>query len=101
MVTRSYKILEGDNLLVICNVTDDPDIDVYWTKNDTKIPFHQDGKRLELLNIKRSYSGDYICHALNTSYPLPEYNETGVNVTANVINVDVQCKFLNISWEVL
>ncbi|XP_053372875.1 hemicentin-1-like [Mercenaria mercenaria] len=87
---RSYKILEGDNLLVICNVTDSPDTDVFWTKNDTKMSFMQQGKRLEILNIKRSYSGDYICHALNTTFPVPDYNETDVNKTIDVINVDVQ-----------
>lgn len=89
---RTYKILEKDNLIVICNVTDHPDIEVYWTKNDTRSIFKQEGKRLEILNIKRSFSGDYICHALNTSFPVPQYNGTDVNVTAEVIHVDVQCK---------
>ncbi|XP_045208477.2 lachesin-like [Mercenaria mercenaria] len=87
---RSYKILEGDNLLVICNVTDSPDIEVFWTKNDSKNSFMQQGKRLEILDIKRSYTGDYICHALNTSFPVSDYNETEVNKTVNVIHVDVQ-----------
>jgi hypothetical protein len=89
---RTYKILEGDNLLIICNVTENPDIDVYWTKNETKSQFMQLGKRLEILKITRKYSGDYVCHALNTSFPVQDYNETDVNKTIEVIKVDVQCK---------
>ncbi|XP_060600103.1 hemicentin-1-like [Ruditapes philippinarum] len=87
---RTYKILEGDNLLIMCNVTENPDIDVYWTKNETKSQFLQLGKRLEILKITRKYSGDYVCHALNTSFPVQDYNETDVNKTIEVIKVDVQ-----------
>ncbi|XP_060600112.1 nephrin-like [Ruditapes philippinarum] len=87
---RSYKILEGDNLLVICNVTiQTPDVDVYWTKNDTSHYFMRKGKRLEILNIKRNYSGDYLCHTLNTSFSVQDrdYEEDKI---VQVINVDVQ-----------
>lgn len=89
---HTYTILEGENLLVVCNATNSSDTEIYWTKNDTKSTFIQKGKFLEILNISRSYSGEYICHELNTSFPAPEYNETDSNVTVDVINVDVQCK---------
>lgn len=93
---HTYTILEGENLLVVCNATNSSDTEIYWTKNDTESSFIEKGRFLEILNINRSYSGDYICHALNTSFPVPEYNETDSNVTVDVINVDVQCKYANL-----
>ncbi|KAL4228936.1 ommatidial rotation [Mactra antiquata] len=85
---RVYKILEGDNLLVICKVPDDVNnLHLFWTKNDTKSSYHQDGDRLEILNIGSKAHGDYICYGSNTSLPEPDTNGSCV---IDVITVDVQ-----------
>ena len=89
--SRIYQPLEGDNLLVTCNATEANDTFVYWSKNDTKSTFEQNGTDLVIHNINRKDSGYYICHLVNTSYP--DYNETNANVTINVIEIDVLCKY--------
>ncbi|XP_052806622.1 hemicentin-2-like [Mya arenaria] len=85
-----YTRLEGDNLLVRCNATESDDIEIYWQKNGTEHqPYRQNGTDFIVFNIKRAFSGQYICYALNTTF-YPYYNETGANVTVDVITVDVE-----------
>jgi len=87
-----YTRVEGDNLLVRCNATESPDVDIVWQKNDTKHPFTQNGTDLMIFNINRTLAGQFVCYAINTSYP--EVNETNHNVTIDVITVDVECNYL-------
>lgn len=89
--STTYQPLEGENLLVRCNVTQTPDTFVFWKKNDTRNPFEQNGTDLMIYDIRRGQSGDYVCYLLNTSYP--DFNATNANVTLEVIKVDVRCKF--------
>jgi len=84
-----YTRVEGDNLLVRCNATESTNVDIVWQKNDTKHPFTQNGTDLMLFNINRTLAGQFVCYAINTSYP--EVNETNHNVTIDVITVDVEC----------
>ena len=78
----SFKVAEGKDLDITCNATRSAGGIVYWTKNETKSTFRQNGTILRFVNIRRGASGDYICH-LQT-----DHNTTIVKV----IKVDVQCK---------
>ncbi|KAH3700740.1 twitchin-like isoform X2 [Dreissena polymorpha] len=84
-----YTRLEGDNLIVRCNATVLPHIDVYWAKIDSRQPYRQKGTDLLIFNIDRTYSGQYVCYALNMT-DAPYFNATGTNVTIDVITVDVE-----------
>ncbi|KAH3700747.1 hypothetical protein DPMN_075726 [Dreissena polymorpha] len=84
-----YTRVEGDNLIVRCNATVLPDIEVYWAKNDSRHPFRQNGTDLLIFNIDRTYSGQYVCYALNMT-DAPYFNATGANITIDVITVDVE-----------
>ena len=78
----SFKVAEGKDLDITCNASRSTGGIVYWTKNETKSTFRQNGTILRFVNIRRGASGDYICH-LQT-----DHNTTIVKV----IKVDVQCK---------
>ena len=89
----SKKILEGDNLFIICNATEEVKSTIYWTKNASRSTFYQEGRKLEIININKMDAGDYVCHKYTFNTSLPDGNETETNVTVEVINIDVQCKF--------
>ena len=78
----SFKVAEGKDLDITCNATRSAGGIVYWTKNETKSTFRQNGTILRFVNIRRGASGDYICH-LQTDHNI---------TTVKVIKVDVQCK---------
>ena len=85
-----HTVIEGDNLLLVCNATETRYVEIFWKKNDTKHPFREDGTELKFININRTFAGDYICYSLN----LTALNETEANATVvEVVKIDVLCKF--------
>ena len=84
-----HKIVEGDNLLIVCNAKLSNETEIFWKKNDTNSDLRQNGTELKLIYINRESAGDYVCYSLD----LTEKNITGVNATVvEVVNVDVLCK---------
>ena len=84
-----HKVIEGDNLLLVCDATPTAEIEIFWLKNDTKSSFRQNGTELKFININRQSAGDYVCYSFN----LTAENETEANATVvEVLNVDVLCK---------
>ena len=85
-----HKIIEGQSISLKCNATESEDVEIFWMKNDTKMPFRENGTELNFTNINRKFAGDYVCYAVN----LTAENETEANATAvEVINIDVLCKY--------
>lgn len=81
-----HKVIEGDNLLLVCDATPTAEIEIFWLKNDTKSSFRQNGTELKFININRQSAGDYVCYSFN----LTAENETEANATVvEVLNVDV------------
>ena len=74
-----HQILEGKDLKVVCNATEEIETEIYWWKNDTKAPFREEGNTLSFQNIRRNATGEYICYSENTT-------------VVEVIKVDVLCK---------
>ena len=72
------KVVEGDNVTLICNVSGIPPPMVSWMTLDSQ---RVSGYRLEVTNIERSQAGEYTCEVSN---------ECG-NVTETA-TIDVQCK---------
>ena len=72
------KIIEGDNVTLICNVSGMPAPMVSWMTPDSQ---RVSGYRLEVTNIDRSQAGEYTCEVSN---------ECG-NATETA-TIDVQCK---------
>ena len=72
------KVIEGDNVTLICNVSGMPTPMVSWMTPDSQ---RVSGCRLEVTNIERSQAGEYTCKVSN---------ECG-NVTETA-TIDVQCK---------
>ena len=72
------KVIEGDNVTLICNVSGMPTPMVSWMTLDSQ---RVSGYRLEVTNIDRSQAGEYTCEVSN---------ECG-NVTETA-TIDVQCK---------
>ena len=71
-----------------CNATGDPVLTISWTRNGSlvttsaRISFSDDNKKLTIMNVNRTDSGEYRCVARNRvgSY------------TSNAANLDVHCK---------
>lgn len=72
------KVIEGDNVTLICNVSGMPTPMVSWMTSDSQ---RVSGYRLEVTNIDRSQAGEYTCEVSN---------ECG-NATETA-TIDVQCK---------
>lgn len=85
----NQRIVEGEDLSVICNVTfGNPTTTTFsWIKR--KDPgFKQNTSRLNMPDIQRSSSGNYICTAENN------YTLGGKGSDSRDMTVDVLCKFL-------
>ena len=88
-----HKIVEGDNLLIVCNTTQTKETEIFWKKNDTNSEFRQNGTELKFITINRKAAGDYVCYSLHFA----QKNITDANATVvEIVNVDVLCKF--VSW---
>ena len=72
------KVIEGDNVTLICNVSGMPSPMVSWMIPDSQ---RVSGYRLEVTNIDRSQAGEYTCEVSN---------DCG-NATETA-TIDVQCK---------
>ena len=72
------KVIEGDNVTLICNVSGMPTPRMSWMTPDSQ---RVSGYRLEVTNIDRSQAGEYTCEVSN---------ECG-NATETA-TIDVQCK---------
>ena len=62
IIPKVEKVIEGHNLLVVCNATQTSYQEVYWAKNDSKSHFHRNGTELRFVNINRKSSGIYMCY---------------------------------------
>ena len=86
-----HTVIEGDNLLLVCNATETRHVQIFWRKNDTKHQFRENGTELKFININRTFAGHYICYSFNPT----ALNEKAANATVvEVVNIDVLCKFL-------
>ena len=84
-------MVEGKNLLIVCDANQTSDVEIFWLKNDTGSTFRQNGTYLTFVSISRTSAGEYVCY----SYNLTADNETELNATeVEVVEVDVQCKHL-------
>ena len=72
------KVIEGDNVTLICKVSGMPSPMVSWMTPDSQ---RVSGYRLEVTNIDRSQAGEYTCEVSN---------DCG-NATETA-TIDVQCK---------
>ena len=82
---ENKTVQEGDNVGLYCNVTGIPDPTVIWTKMQGGGYNATEGKLLNITNVTRAQSGEYICAANNTC---GEESATA--------NINVKCK--NISF---
>ena len=81
-----HKVVEGDNLLIVCNATQSSETQIFWKKNETGSEFRQNGPELKFIYINRKAAGDYVCYS-------QDITKTNVNATVvEVVNVDVLCK---------
>ncbi|XP_006815312.1 B-cell receptor CD22-like [Saccoglossus kowalevskii] len=115
---RERMLVEGRNFSSICNVSANPPADVEWKYNEQTVG---SSDLLELSNVNRTMSGEYICHAsnvfwngshgldtdtinLDVQYPptvvisLLTVYEVGDNVTLNCSVVDANPITDNITW---
>lgn len=74
-------VTEGDNLILMCNVSGMPPPMVFWMKPAGQ---RHSGCVLNVVNINRGQDGEYKCEASN---------KCG-NVTKTA-TIDVQCKFMD------
>ena len=79
-----HEVIEGNDLRVVCNATEGPEIEIYWWKNDTKAPFREEGRYLTFENIHRNATGEYICYSENVT--------SHTSSLVEVVKVDVLCK---------
>lgn len=81
-------VREGDNVTLSCNPTGDPVLTISWTRNGSlvntsaRISFSDNNKKLTIMNVNRTDSGEYRCVARN---------RVGSD-TSNAANLDVHCK---------
>ena len=81
-------VREGDNVTLSCHATGDPVLTISWTRNGSlvttsaRISFSDDNKKLTIVNVTRTDSGEYRCVARN---------RVGID-TSNAAKLDVQCK---------
>ncbi|XP_022807335.1 hemicentin-2-like [Stylophora pistillata] len=81
-ITQRQNITEGENVILVCNVSGVPPPTVYWMKpNGERVSKY----KLEVKNISRSEAGEYKCEASN---------ECG-NAT-KMTSIDVQCKYISL-----
>ena len=85
IIPKVEKVIEGHDLLVVCNATQATDQEVYWTKNDSKSHFHRNGTELRFVNINRKSSGIYMCNLRDTK-------SASIGTMMEIVNVDVLCK---------
>ena len=58
----NQKVIEGDNVTLMCNVMVVPPPMVSWMTPDSQ---RVSGYKLEVTNINRSQAGEYTCEARN------------------------------------
>ena len=77
-------VLEGDNFQLICEASSQIEPNITWTKekpgNQGNTVVMQEGKVLNITNIKRTDAGIYTCTADN-GFGKPESQTVYVNVT--------------------
>ena len=77
------RVLEGDNLSLICNVSGNPHPNVAWVRASDNSVLINDSNAL-LKNINRTESGVFHCLA---------WNGIGTNASSN-ISIDVLCEYV-------
>ena len=77
-------VIEGGNVTLTCNATGFPALTVYWVKTSNGDRFNR--TELVFTNISRSEAGEYTCVASNPC-----------DTTTELVDVDVQCKFIAIT----
>ena len=77
------RVLEGDNVSLICNVSGNPHPNVAWVRASDNSVLINDSKAL-LTNINRTESGVFHCLA---------WNGIGANASSN-ISIDVLCEYV-------
>ena len=81
-------VREGEKVTLFCNATGDPVLTISWTRNGSlvntsaRISFSDDSKKLTIMNVNRTDSGEYRCVARN---------RVGSNIS-DAAKLDVQCK---------
>ena len=95
-------LLEGNNLLLICEASSQVKPNITWTKkkpgNQGNTGVVQEGKVLKITNINRTYAGEYNCSAYN-GFGKPQNRTVYVNVTCEYVlkktlrNVKQRCTF--------
>ena len=78
-------MIEGHNLLVVCNATQTADQEVFWVKNDSESHFLKNGTKLRFININRNSSGVYMCYLRDTK-------SSSNGTVMELVDVDVLCK---------
>ena len=83
--------MEGENLVIVCNATEEQGVEVFWVKNDTKSHFRQSSRELKFININRNSRGEYVCYSAKDG-------RTDNNAAVmEVDSVDVLCKYGRLS----
>lgn len=77
------RVLEGDNVSLICNVSGNPHPNVAWVRASDNSVLINDSKAV-LTNINRMESGVFHCLA---------WNGIGANASSN-ISIDVLCEYV-------
>ena len=77
-------VIEGGNVTLTCNASGFPAPTVYWVKKSNGDRVNK--TELVFTNINRSEEGEYTCVASNRC-----------NTTAELVDVDVQCKLVAIT----
>ena len=81
-IRGNQTVLEGDNLLLICEALSQLKPNITWTKE--KPGMVQKGNVLNITNINRTYAGEYNCSADN-GFGKPEIRTVYVNVTCEYV----------------
>ena len=81
-IKGNQTVLEGDNLLLICEASSQLKPNITWTKEKPVVV--QEGKVLNIINISRTYAGEYNCSADN-GFGKPEIRTVYVNVTCEYV----------------
>ena len=95
-ISGKTTVLEGDDLLLICEASSRLKPNINWTKE--KPVLVQEGKVLKITNINRTYAGEYNCSADN-GFGKPENRTVYVIVTCEYVlkktltNVKQRCTF--------
>ena len=81
-ISGKTTVLEGDDLLLICEASSRLKPNINWTKEKAVVV--QEGKVLNITNINRTYAGEYNCSADN-GFGKPEIRTVYVNVTCEYV----------------